>query len=50
MTAVQPGARTRLFFMLITFLQFDDDRISLESMFIEFLEFDNIEVVEGHQF
>ena len=37
-TAVEPGARTRLFNTLMVVLQFDDDRIALEAMFIEFPE------------
>ena len=49
-TAVEPGARTRLFNTLMAFLQFDDNRIALEAMFIEFPEFENIEVVSRHQF
>ena len=49
-TAVEPEARTRLFNTLMAFLQFDDDRIALEAMFIEFPEFENIEVISRHQF
>ena len=49
-TAVEQGARTLLFNTLMAFLQFDDDRIALEAMFIEFPEFENIEVVSQDQF
>ena len=47
-TAVVPGARTRLVNTLIALIQSDDDCIALEAMFNEFPEFDNIEVVSGH--
>ena len=49
-TAVEPGARTRLFNTQMAFLQFDDDRIALGAMLIVFSEFENIEVVSRHQF
>ena len=48
--AVQPRPRTRLLISLMAFLKLDNDRITLDAMFIEFLEFDNIEVVSRHQF
>ena len=49
-TDVKSGARTRLFNTLMAFLQFDDDRIALEEIFIKFPKFENIEVVSRHQF
>ena len=35
-TAVEPGARTRLFNTLMAFLLFDDGRIALETMYIKY--------------